>query len=97
MHLLHLLPADQARRLAPDHHKREELRSSESDVDLSPVVFSRPDVPPVLHALLDAAAIEGLGPTRTVPPGPTKVDILTARFSVPGQPESSWSACSASC
>ena len=62
MHLLRLLPADQARRLAPDHHKREDLRSGESDVDLSPVVLSRPDVLPVLHALVDAVAIEKWGP-----------------------------------
>ena len=59
MHLLRLLPADQARRLAPDHHKRQELRSGESDGDLSPITFSRPDVLPVLHALLDAAASKG--------------------------------------
>ena len=84
MHLLRLLPADQARQLGAEQHKREELCSGEGAVDLSPVVFGRLDVLPVLHALLDAAAIEGSGPTRTVPAGPSQVDILTARCSAPG-------------
>jgi hypothetical protein len=68
----------------PGHHKREELCSGEGDVDLSPSSSADPTSCPSFTRYSTLPRSKGWGPTRTVPAGPTQVDILTARFSAPG-------------